>query len=65
MKFKNYSRSSFTKVSQLNHTVNCNEQKERRSDAVFSRKKTRKKKMNSSNPSCQVDGLEYLIHQFY
>ena len=53
MKFKNYLRSSFTKVSQHNHTV-ANEQKERRSNAVFSRKKTRKKKMNSSNPSYQL-----------
>ena len=39
-------------VSKLNHT-RCNEQKARRSNAVFSSKKTRKKKMNSSNPSYQ------------
>ena len=38
------------KVSQLNHS---NEQKTRRSKAVFSRKKTRKKKMDSSNPLYQ------------
>ena len=48
-KFKNYSRSSFTKASQLNHTV----MNKKKGDQInfFSRKKTRKKKMDSSNPS--------------